>query len=63
MQCPRCRGLMVNEQIYTDQGGLDIARCIHCGDIIDSVVIYNRIHTNFEYKKVFRGCNTVTTIG
>ncbi|MEC4677690.1 MAG: hypothetical protein VST69_02910 [Nitrospirota bacterium] len=62
MQCPRCSGMMVYEQIFTSQGGLDISRCVHCGDVVDSVVISNREHPTYYIKKVFRGCNTVARI-
>ncbi len=62
MECPRCHGMMVNEQVYTEQGGIEIARCIHCGDVIDSVVIFNRSRPDFEIKKVFRGCTAVASI-
>lgn len=62
MECPRCHGMMVYEQIFTTQGRLHVARCIHCGDIIDDVVISNRRRPNFHIKKIFRGCNAVASI-
>lgn len=54
--------MMVNEQVYTDQGEIAVARCLHCGDVLDSVVIYNRRHPSFEIKRVFRGCVSVASI-
>ena len=42
MQCTRCAGLRVPEIIY--EGGTRVLalRCIHCGDIIDPVIMRNR---------------------
>jgi len=47
---------MVNEQIFTDQGHIHVARCIHCGDVLDGVVIANRRYpTGMFTRKVFKG--------
>ncbi|MFQ5588837.1 MAG: hypothetical protein ACE5F7_08350 [Nitrospiria bacterium] len=62
MKCPRCYGMTVNEQVYTDQGEIEVSRCIHCGDVQDKVVIFNRRHPSFRIKKVFRGCAAVASI-
>jgi uncharacterized Zn finger protein len=42
MQCPRCAGLRVPELIY--EGGTKVLalRCVHCGDVIDRVIVLNR---------------------
>lgn len=42
MQCTRCAGLRVPEIIY--EGGSRVAalRCVHCGDVIDHVIAFNR---------------------
>jgi hypothetical protein len=42
MQCARCAGLRVPEIIY--EGGTRVLalRCIHCGDVIDRVIVLNR---------------------
>ncbi|MBU6483032.1 MAG: hypothetical protein KGS09_21145 [Nitrospirae bacterium] len=42
MQCTRCAGLRVPEIIY--EGGTRVLalRCIHCGDVIDHVIVLNR---------------------
>ena len=42
MRCTRCAGLRVPEAIY--EGGRRVAalRCIHCGDVIDRVIAFNR---------------------
>lgn len=46
MRCLRCLGTMVEEWIFTErEGGTSIVRCLNCGDIIDSVVIFNRLRT------------------
>lgn len=62
MECLRCSGMMVYEQIFTNQGGLHVARCVHCGDVVDNVVISNREHPSFYIKKVFRGRNAIARI-
>ncbi len=42
MQCSRCNGMRVPEIIC--EGGVRISalRCIHCGDVVDRVIVYNR---------------------
>lgn len=44
MKCPRCTGMRVPE-VITDGGSRALAlRCVHCGDIVDRVIAYNRRH-------------------
>lgn len=42
MTCRKCGGLMYKEVIYTQQGSLLVFRCIHCGEIIDPLIVTNR---------------------
>lgn len=42
MKCRRCHGMMIRERIFTEQGGIPIVRCVHCGNVIDIVVVSNR---------------------
>ena len=42
MKCRRCQGIMVEERIFTRDGGTRMTRCVHCGDLVDTVVISNR---------------------
>lgn len=42
MRCLRCRGMMVEERVFTREGGIAMARCVYCGDVVDPVVIRNR---------------------
>lgn len=42
MRCIRCQGMMIEERVFTREGGLAMARCLHCGELIDTVVISNR---------------------
>lgn len=42
MTCKKCSGFMFKEMIYTHQGSLMVFRCIHCGDIIDPLIVKNR---------------------
>jgi hypothetical protein len=42
MLCARCAGLRVPETIYEGGTGVRALRCIHCGDVIEPVIILNR---------------------
>ena len=45
MKCLRCQGATVEEWIATENdGGFFMIRCLNCGDIIDDVVILNRLN-------------------
>lgn len=44
MNCPRCTGMRVLE-LLSDGGYRTLAlRCVHCGDIVDRVIVRNRRH-------------------
>lgn len=50
MNCSRCQGLMcaVDFLLSASTSGQDCSsgwRCIICGDIIDAVIVWNRIRT------------------
>jgi hypothetical protein len=42
MQCTRCAGLRVPEIIYEGGSRALALRCVHCGDVIDRVIVLNR---------------------
>jgi len=42
MRCTRCAGLRVHEIIYEGGSRVLALRCIHCGDVIDRVIVLNR---------------------
>jgi hypothetical protein len=42
MQCTRCAGLSVPEIICEGGTRISALRCVHCGDIVDHVIIMNR---------------------
>ena len=42
MRCTRCAGLRVPEIIYEGGGRVLGLRCVHCGDVIDRVIVWNR---------------------
>ncbi len=44
MQCTRCAGLRVPEIIYEGGSRVLALRCIHCGDVIDRVIVLNSQH-------------------
>ncbi len=47
MNCPRCEGLLLSDQVYTPEEALyvlSIWRCLNCGENFDSMILHNRIH-------------------
>ena len=49
MQCTRCAGLRVPEIIYDGGTRVLALRCVHCGDIIDRVIVLNRQRRHLPY--------------
>lgn len=45
MRCKKCRGLMIREKFFESIGGDSFWgwKCIYCGEIIDKIIIFNRI--------------------
>jgi hypothetical protein len=46
MNCPRCEGLLMNDQVYNADEALyvlSIWRCLNCGETFDSMILQNRI--------------------
>lgn len=43
MRCLRCKGTTMEERIDTREGSTLLIRCLHCGDLIDKVVLFNRL--------------------
>ena len=46
MKCYRCKGLMVKDRLYDLYGThvhLDAWRCVVCGDMLDAVILHNRM--------------------
>ena len=41
MQCTRCAGLRVSEIIYEGGNRVPALRCVHCGDVIDHIILLN----------------------
>jgi hypothetical protein len=42
MQCTRCAGLRVSEIIYEGGNRVLALRYVHCGDVIDPIIVLNR---------------------
>ena len=45
MNCPRCEGLLMSDQAYSQDEALyvlSIWRCLNCGDTFDSMILQNR---------------------
>ncbi len=56
MPCERCGGMMVRDRFLDEIGraGQLIWRCITCGDIIDPIILINRIGWQQMRKKVYQ---------
>jgi uncharacterized Zn finger protein len=61
MKCTRCAGLTVPEIIYEGGSRVLALRCIHCGDVIDRVIVLNRQRR--LYSKPCRGRMPVQRTG
>ena len=44
MKCHRCHGLMVMERYYGPGLPYWGFRCVSCGEILDPVIVENRVH-------------------
>jgi len=47
MNCPRCEGLLMSDQVYNQDEAmyvLSIWRCLNCGENFDSMILQNRAH-------------------
>jgi hypothetical protein len=45
MNCPRCEGLLMSDQVYNPQEVLYVLskwRCLNCGENFDSLILQNR---------------------
>jgi hypothetical protein len=42
MRCTRCAGLRVPEIICEGGSRVSALRCVHCGDVVDRVIVFNR---------------------
>ena len=47
MQCQRCKGRVVQEEVVTSEGNASMLRCLYCGELIDQVVMANRTIQRF----------------
>jgi hypothetical protein len=43
MKCPRCKGVMSFEKFYGPHEYFFGWRCIYCGEIVDQVILENRV--------------------
>ncbi len=43
MKCNKCGGLMAKEKFYSPIENFFGWRCLFCGDIVDKVILKNRI--------------------
>jgi hypothetical protein len=43
MRCGRCNGIMVFEKFYSQEYSFFGWRCLYCGEIIDKVILENRL--------------------
>ncbi len=45
MRCHRCQGIMIYEKFYGDCEHFFGWRCVVCGEIVDQVILENRLGT------------------
>jgi hypothetical protein len=43
MACPKCAGLLVQEEIHEQSGRFQGWRCIQCGLRLDTTIVHNRL--------------------
>ncbi len=43
MKCDKCSGIMVLESFYSQDGAFMGWRCVSCGEIVDEVILRNRL--------------------
>ena len=43
MKCYKCKGIMVFEKFYSQEDCFFGWRCVCCGEIIDKVIVDNRL--------------------
>lgn len=48
MTCPKCRGLLVQEEIQEHSGRFQGWRCIQCGLRLDATIVQNRLGAPLE---------------
>jgi hypothetical protein len=45
MNCPRCEGLLMSDQVYNQDEVMHVLaiwRCLNCGENFDSMILHNR---------------------
>jgi hypothetical protein len=45
MKCPKCAGLLVQEELQEQTGHFEGLRCIQCGMRLDATILQNRLET------------------
>jgi DNA-directed RNA polymerase subunit RPC12/RpoP len=45
MKCRRCNGMMVFEKFYGDSEYFFGWRCVACGEIVDQIILENRLES------------------
>lgn len=48
MKCPKCRGLLIQEDIREHGGQFHGWRCVQCGLRLDETIVQNRFTAPFE---------------
>ena len=44
MQCARCTGMSIPEVVVEGGARILAMRCIHCGDVIDRIILSDDLH-------------------
>jgi hypothetical protein len=43
MKCGKCSGIMFQEKYYSQEDSFFAWRCLYCGEIVDEVILENRL--------------------
>ncbi len=44
---------MYQERVYTHMGTLDVSVCVNCGNVVDDVILFNRIILPLKLEGLF----------
>jgi|GEM_PF-516594 len=56
MKCNRCGSTMAYKQFFGSQEHFGGGRCIFCGEIVDDVILENRVWLNTDAMLINKNC-------
>lgn len=64
MNCPRCAGLMIGEEVQVISGRFHGRRCVQCGLWLDKTIVRNRLEPGSEELRAgLAGASSTTLSG